>query len=72
MDQQLFGPALKVTADHLARDAYLYVRQSSIKQVLNNTESTVRQYGLRSRAVALGWPADRRSTAPPCCGPCWS
>ncbi|MFZ3548791.1 recombinase family protein [Streptomyces sp. 4.24] len=59
MDQQLFGPALKVTADHLTRDAYLYVRQSSIKQVLNNTESTVRQYGLRSRAVALGWPADR-------------
>jgi DNA invertase Pin-like site-specific DNA recombinase len=59
MDQQLFGPALKVTADHLARDAYLYVRQSSIKQVLNNTESTVRQYGLRSRAVALGWPSDR-------------
>ena len=44
MDEQLFGPALKVTADHLSRDAYLYVRQSSIKQVLNNTESTVRQY----------------------------
>jgi DNA invertase Pin-like site-specific DNA recombinase len=59
MDQQLFSPALKVTADHLARDACLYVRQSSIKQVLNNTESTVRQYGLRSRAVALGWPSDR-------------
>lgn len=59
MNDQLFGPALKVTADHLARDAYLYVRQSSIKQVLHNTESTVRQYGLKSRAVALGWPADR-------------
>ncbi|MER6121465.1 recombinase family protein [Streptomyces sp. NPDC001795] len=55
----LFGPAAKVTAGHLARDAYLYVRQSSLKQVLNNTESTVRQYGLKERAVRLGWPTDR-------------
>ncbi|UQA91342.1 recombinase family protein [Streptomyces halobius] len=55
----LFGPAAKVTAAHLARDAYLYIRQSSLKQVLNNTESTVRQYGLKERAIALGWPADR-------------
>ncbi len=59
MNDQLFGPAAKVTAAHLARDAYLYVRQSSLKQVLNNTESTVRQYGLKERAIALGWPADR-------------
>ncbi|WP_194891407.1 recombinase family protein [Catenulispora pinisilvae] len=59
MNEQLFGPALKVTAAHLARDAYLYVRQSSIKQVVHNTESAVRQYGLKNRAVALGWPADR-------------
>jgi N-acyl-D-aspartate/D-glutamate deacylase len=55
----LFGPAMKVTAAHLARDAYLYIRQSSLKQVLNNTESTMRQYGLKERTVALGWPADR-------------
>lgn len=48
----------KITADHLRRDAYLYVRQSSLHQVLENTESTKRQYGLRQRAVALGWPAD--------------
>lgn len=59
MNDQLFGPAAKVTAAHLARDAYLYVRQSSLKQVLNNTESTVRQYGLKERAIALGWPGDR-------------
>ncbi|MEU3279168.1 recombinase family protein [Streptomyces antibioticus] len=59
MNDQLFGPAAKVTAAHLARDAYLYIRQSSLKQVLNNTESTVRQYGLKERALALGWPADR-------------
>jgi DNA invertase Pin-like site-specific DNA recombinase len=48
-----------VTADHLRRDAYLYVRQSSLYQVANNTESSRRQYDLRGRAVALGWPADR-------------
>jgi DNA invertase Pin-like site-specific DNA recombinase len=48
----------KVTSDHLRRDAYLYVRQSSLYQVANNTESSRRQYDLRGRAVALGWPAD--------------
>ena len=47
----------KVTADHLRRDAYLYVRQSTLYQVANNTESTRRQYDLRGRAVALGWSA---------------
>jgi len=45
----------KVSADHLRRGAYLYIRQSSLKQVVNNTESTQRQYALRGRAVALGW-----------------
>ncbi len=49
----------KVTAAHLERNAYLYVRQSTLRQVLNNTESTQRQYGLRQRAVALGWPVER-------------
>ena len=49
----------KVTADHLRRDAYLYVRQSSLYQVANNTESSRRQHDLRGRAVALGWPAER-------------
>jgi len=49
----------KVTAGHLARDAYLYVRQSSLYQVAHNTESARRQYDLRGRAVALGWPAER-------------
>jgi DNA invertase Pin-like site-specific DNA recombinase len=50
---------LKVTASHLARNAYLYIRQSTLKQVLNNTESTARQYDLRSKAIALGWPASQ-------------
>ena len=50
---------LKVTASHLGRLAYLYVRQSTLRQVLENTESTKRQYALRERAMALGWPVDR-------------
>jgi DNA invertase Pin-like site-specific DNA recombinase len=49
----------KVTAEHLKRDAYLYVRQSTLRQVMENTESTQRQYALRQRAVALGWPVER-------------
>jgi DNA invertase Pin-like site-specific DNA recombinase len=50
---------MKVGADHLRRDAFLYVRQSSLRQVFENTESTKRQYALRDRAVALGWPIER-------------
>jgi len=49
----------KITARHLKRSAYLYVRQSTVRQVFENTESTERQYALRQRAVALGWPNDR-------------
>lgn len=49
----------KVTASHLKRDAYLYVRQSTVRQVFENQESTKRQYALRQRAVALGWPTER-------------
>src|SRR5689334_1311560 len=49
----------QVTAHHLSRLAYLYVRQSTLQQVFENTESTARQYALRERAVALGWPAER-------------
>ncbi len=49
----------KVTAAHLARKAYLYIRQSTLRQVVENTESTKRQYALRQRAIALGWPDDQ-------------
>lgn len=49
----------KVSAGHLRRDAYLYVRQSTPRQVLENSESTKRQYALRQRAAALGWPLER-------------
>jgi len=50
------GANEKVTASHLKRQAYCYVRQSTLKQVFENTESTKRQYALRDRAIALGWP----------------
>ncbi len=52
-------PDIKVTTDHLRRDAYLYVRQSTLRQVAENVESTQRQYALRDRAMAAGWPAER-------------
>jgi DNA invertase Pin-like site-specific DNA recombinase len=49
----------KVTTSHLKRNAYLYIRQSTLRQVFENTESTIRQYDLRQRAVALGWPVEQ-------------
>lgn len=49
----------KVGAAHLARDAYVYIRQSTMRQVLEHTESTKRQYDLRQRAIGLGWPSER-------------
>lgn len=51
--------AHQVTAHHLTRLACLYVRQSTLQQVLENTESTSRQYALRERARALGWADER-------------
>jgi DNA invertase Pin-like site-specific DNA recombinase len=52
----------KIRAEHLGRDAFLYVRQSSLRQVFENTESSKRQYALRERAAALGWPVERIHT----------
>jgi DNA invertase Pin-like site-specific DNA recombinase len=49
----------KITSSHLKRNVYLYIRQSTMKQVFENTESTQRQYALRNRAVALGWRFDQ-------------
>ena len=49
----------KVTSAHLSRTALLYVRQSTLKQVLHNTESAIRQYDLQGRAIALGWTRDQ-------------
>src|SRR6266568_7557218 len=49
----------KITARHLSRQACLYVRQSTLHQVFENTESTARPYALRERALALGWADER-------------
>jgi len=49
----------KVTQDHLHRKAYLYVRQSSLRQVRVHQESGMRQYALRQRAMELGWSKGR-------------
>lgn len=57
----VLAPALllsveKINASHRGRDAYVYVRQSTPSQMIQHTESLARQYELRERAVALGWP----------------
>src|SRR5713101_393530 len=46
---------MKITPDHLARGAFIYVRQSTADQLANNHESRRRQYGLAERARTLGW-----------------
>ena len=48
----------KLKATHLKRNAYLYIRQSTLRQVYENSESTKRQYGLKQKAIALGWQED--------------
>ena len=45
----------KIMPEHLARAAFVYVRQSTAYQVVNNLESQRRQYGLVERARQLGW-----------------
>src|SRR6516225_8680117 len=47
----------KVQDHHRQRDAIVYVRQSTLQQVANNRESTLRQYDLKHRAIQLGWSA---------------
>jgi DNA invertase Pin-like site-specific DNA recombinase len=46
---------IKITADHLGRGAFVYIRQSTADQLLHNLESRRRQYGLADRARQLGW-----------------
>jgi DNA invertase Pin-like site-specific DNA recombinase len=46
----------KIRAEHLARKACVYIRQSTFDQVQNNRESRLRQYSLADRARGLGWP----------------
>ena len=54
-----FDTQSKVQTRHLKRSAFLYVRQSSLRQVFENSESTKRQYDLRQRAISLGWQVDQ-------------
>jgi excisionase family DNA binding protein len=49
----------KVTPKHLLRLVYLYIRQSTLRQVMENRESTQRQYALKQRALTLGWREDQ-------------
>src|SRR5439155_8231268 len=51
--------ANKIRATHLERTAIVYVRQSTLVQVREHTESTARQYGLVEEAARLGWPASK-------------
>jgi len=49
----------KIQPQHLDRPAVVYLRQSTLRQVHDHRESTARQYGLKERAISLGWPAHR-------------
>src|SRR5260363_314315 len=46
----------KITEQHYSKPAYIYIRQSTPAQVRHHQESTERQYALRDKALALGWP----------------
>ena len=47
----------KISAEHLARSAYVYIRQSTADQLVHDKESQRRQYGLADRVKQLGWAA---------------
>ena len=49
----------KITEEHLELSAALYVRQSTSHQLREHQESTARQYALKDRLIALGWPEDQ-------------
>ena len=53
------GFSAKITEQHLQRQAVLYVRQSTSAQLREHQESTARQYALKQRLAALGWPEQR-------------
>jgi DNA invertase Pin-like site-specific DNA recombinase len=49
----------KIKREHLIRKAFLYIRQSTLRQVHENTESTKRQYAIRERLISMGWDESR-------------
>ena len=52
-------PSTRVTDQHRGRQAIVYVRQSTTKQVQQHRESQHNQYALVERAFALGWVPER-------------
>lgn len=50
---------VKIKSHHTERMAYVYLRQSTVHQVLHHQESTERQYALKNRAFECGWPTER-------------
>ena len=57
--------SIKVQPAHLRRQAIVYLRQSSTKQVAQNRESAVNQKALRGRLLELGWRAGEVDAVPP-------
>ena len=49
----------KIKREHLIRKAFLYIRQSTLRQIQENTESIKRQYALREKLIAMGWDESR-------------
>ena len=49
----------KISEQHLQRNAYVYIRQSTMGQVMHHQESTSRQYALKDKALSLGWPSNK-------------
>ena len=52
-------PFTKITERQLSRQAYIYVRQSTMGQVRFNQQSTERQYDLTTKARSLGWKPEQ-------------
>ena len=49
----------KIQTHHLQKSAYVYLRQSTMGQVIHHPQSTERQYALKEKAQQLGWTASR-------------
>jgi DNA invertase Pin-like site-specific DNA recombinase len=49
----------KITSVHLAKKAIVYIRQSTLRQVYENNESTMRQYSLKQKLIDLGWSSEQ-------------
>jgi len=50
---------IKINREHLIRKAFLYIRQSTTRQIHENAESTKRQYALREKLIMMGWDGNQ-------------